>query len=1548
MNSSFEKWCEKLLDTGKGNRLINFKSSLTRNIQIFRPTISELFDKLVSGTTLSFFDVDEYLKKKKKEKEFDEPIENISTEKILSSIESFGKKQVFAYKQGYSMNKILKNLKKISSESLTEKGINILYLTFGMLFWTEKGKENEFLSSPLILVPIYLEKDMVNSCYTIKEYEDEVTTNPTLIYKLKNEMDFVLPEFRQAGFEEETLFEYFDRVTNQVKQKGWFVIDESHIGTFSFLKLNMYKDLRENEEKILENTAIKKLLNQKIEDKEERIDVDTDSLEHSLHNVVDADSSQMMAIMQAKLGKSFVLQGPPGTGKSQTITNLIAEFLHDGKKILFVSEKLAALKVVFNNLKRAGLNDFCLELHSNKTNKKDVLNELYSALTRNKKFINSKAEVSVTELKKAEEQLDSYANELHTKITELDKTPYEIISEISRFRKAPSLEYAFENIQTLDNSYFEKSKELLEKFIRFTDSVGFNYKENSWYGYKNTDTSFGEKIELKKKLDSTLSLLKEINEYSLDIEDLAWIDISSLETVESNLNYIKFLSSMKFFDKNLFSKENLKAFVPAVDNFVNHKTRLETLESELFKEYSNDIFNEDVNALCLRFENDYTGFFRFLKKSYKQDKNLVLKYKINNKKSNYKKMLNALKNAREITNLRKILVQDEESVFNLLSQNESVNSYNWKEIQEEVHKLNEFDVELSKNLNNIEKEEFLNIQKKFKEFINFLDFNQDGLKELYLIQDYFDESIVNIKTLRLYEFIQKIEKLQNEFDNLEIWVRFYLCLNEVNEVKLKDFVDLYIQNGHKKEELISSFTLMYYYQWFCYIISQKPIFGEFNRQIQDMSVESFCKNDKLKFEISKAEIISKLSKEMPDINSLTSGSQMSVLVREAQKKTKQKPVRLLLKEIGQLVQTLKPCFLMSPLSVSTYLDSNTCKFDVVIFDEASQIFPWDAIGAISRATQVIVVGDSKQMPPSNFFNAGIAVEDNVTEEVEEDDALDFESILDLCSSAFSQNRLNWHYRSKTEDLIAFSNYSFYENSLVTFPSPKKNDKEMGVNFYYVPNGIFNRRSKTNTIESEKVVDLVFEHFKTKPNSSVGVVAFSISQQEEIEELISKRREKDDSFAKFFDSDKDEPFFVKNLETVQGDERDTIIFSIAYAKGDDGKFLHNFGPLNKKGGERRLNVAVTRAKYNVKVVSSIKSFDIDLNKTSAVGSRMLKEYLDMAEKGVSLWTDVKKENNAQSNENIAIGELEDEISEFLTESGYTVEKNVGCSECKIDIVVKHPEKTDYVVAIECDGPYYYSGKTTRDRDRLREEVLERLGWSYYRIWSLDWFVNKNNEKERLLRFINDSVLNFDKEKEEKNTSEKDTKELELEDNNFVVEEEFEKKDLSSMFTEYEEYKFDSSLKGHFDSIIYKLVATEAPITEELLMKKTACLFGREKVTSYVRERFYNNMERLSSKIFKTFDFYVVDKEMNITLRIPKKGAEPREITLIPSLEIASGLYVFVSHTVGITEKGLFDTIANLLGFTRVGPKIQEKLTESLKILIDSNKVKLVDNQYFKAD
>lgn len=459
----------------------------------------------------------------------------------------------------------------------------------------------------------------------------------------------------------------------------------------------------------------------------------------------------------------------------------------------------------------------------------------------------------------------------------------------------------------------------------------------------------------------------------------------------------------------------------------------------------------------------------------------------------------------------------------------------------------------------------------------------------------------------------------------------------------------------------------------------------------------------------------------------------AVIHREAQKKKKHMPVRTLIEWSRNVTLAIKPCFMMSPLSVSQFLPADI-KFDVVIFDEASQVSPGDAINCIYRGAALILAGDQQQLPPTSFFRAGSADDDEEWSE-ESDDSADFESVLDLAKSigAFRSLTLRWHYRSRHEALIAFSNASFYEGKMVTFPGALDDGPDVGVELFQV-NGVYRRgTTRDNPAEATAVATRVLRHFDTRPQMSLGVVTFSEAQAVAIETALRNARLKRPDLDRFFNlEDRLRGFFVKSLESVQGDERDVLIFSIGYGPDENKKITMNFGPLNRQGGERRLNVAITRAHYRNEVVSSISAGDI-AESVTAKGVVHLRRYLDYAARGMAaLALDTSAGGDAES-------PFEESVITVIRSSGYEVTPQVGTAGYRIDIGVRHPDRPGvFALGVECDGYRYHSSRAARDRDRLREEILRGLGWRLHRIWGTAWYRDRYGEERKLRKAIEEAI------------------------------------------------------------------------------------------------------------------------------------------------------------------------------------------------------------------
>jgi very-short-patch-repair endonuclease len=459
---------------------------------------------------------------------------------------------------------------------------------------------------------------------------------------------------------------------------------------------------------------------------------------------------------------------------------------------------------------------------------------------------------------------------------------------------------------------------------------------------------------------------------------------------------------------------------------------------------------------------------------------------------------------------------------------------------------------------------------------------------------------------------------------------------------------------------------------------------------------------------------------------------------EASKKRKHLATRELFSAAPDVMMAVKPCWAMSPLVVSQLLPSDRRYFDVVVFDEASQIRPAEAMPAIMRGEQLVVAGDERQLPPTSFFaTTNPEAEENEAEGAYLSVDSSYESILEALAAFIDSRMLEWHYRSRDERLITFSNIYLYDRGLTTFPGIAGPDCIRHVHVPHIPGEVGSETSAA--AEVNVVVDLILKHAETQPDKSLGVIAMGVKHADRIDEALrSALHEREQEFAEFFDESRSEPFFIKNLERVQGDERDAIILSVGYGKNADGRLLYRFGPLNMEGGERRLNVAITRAKERMTLVSAFTHHDMDLERSHARGVELLRAYIEYcASRGSQL--------GQQATSIPELNPFEVDVRDNLTRAGIHLVPQYGCSGYRIDFAVKHPAQPGrMVLAIECDGAAYHSSQSARDRDRLRQEHLENLGWVFHRIWSQDWFTNKQTEIERTKVAYETALTDSDKD------------------------------------------------------------------------------------------------------------------------------------------------------------------------------------------------------------
>ena len=783
------------------------------------------------------------------------------------------------------------------------------------------------------------------------------------------------------------------------------------------------------------------------------------------------------------------------------------------------------------------------------------------------------------------------------------------------------------------------------------------------------------------------------------------------------------------------------------------------------------------------------------------------------------------------------------------------------------------------------------------------------------------------------------------------WANFNATWIECNKNGLNDFILKALDDGLPPDNWEDCFLRRFYLLLTDQMISDRPELQKFRGSLQSEMIHRFRKLDSAAIESAAYEIRAKLYENKPQASWIQAGTaETSILRREYNKKRRIMPLRRLFQEIPNLIQSLKPCLMMSPLTVCQLLDPHIFQFDLVIFDEASQIPPEYAISAFLRAKQVIVAGDRQQLPPTNFFQV---IDADDFEDDEDDETISFESILNACdSSGFPNKLLNWHYRSKDKSLIAYSNYHFYENRLLTFPNASSARDESGLSFVHVKDGVYKRGvgARHNLQEARKIAELVREHLSKTPELSLGIVAFSVSQRKAIESEIELLRKNHPDLNALFSYDIDEPIFIKNLENVQGDERDVIILSVGYGKDETGKMTLNFGPINRQGGARRLNVAVTRARYALKLVSSIEPEDIDLTRTESEGASLLRNYLEVARDGVrAVYKDEKIYSDAEFD-----SPFEESVYNELSRRGVQLIPQVGVSQYRIDLAVVDPEQTGhFLLGIECDGAMYHSALTARDRDRLRQQVLEGLGWTIYRIWSRDWIQNRTVEIEKVLKAIELSSNNvdanqFSKKKRNSKVKQQSTDTfLEQKSTNSEMRKTqfppgaipFKQRRLQRQRHTGGDALLNTSISRIADAF-KAIVDAEGPVSIDSAKDRIVDAWGTRKGS-----RIDHHLNRAINYAYNTHKVMIKGtflwpvEMVTPPLRVHVPGEAIRQIQDIAPEEIMMALFECVNGAVGITKEDLIRETCKLFGL---------KATQDNVLLVKKNIDYMVTKKVFKSD
>jgi len=1207
---------------------------------------------------------------------------------------------------------ITQKLIRKNKEADEESGTKILYLAFGFLRWYSREDGGEHFA-PLVLQPVILKKSKGGVGYSVSLTDEDFSVNSTLLEYLKQEFNIDIRGLDGAS-KGLKISEILAMVRMEVvKMRKWEVFEDVYLAAFSFARYQMWQDLRQNMPEFSKNELIASLLSNRsklsdlsdVELKEDETPPDQTLMP------LPADSSQWEAVALSQTGKTFVLHGPPGTGKSQTITNIIANALNDGKRVLFVAEKQAALSVVKKRLDGIGVGEFCLELHSNKTNKTEVLQKLTSVLalagTQEKVYLAEKSSA----IEKLKAELAEPLAALHKK-RRLGISVYEAILVCLKNKNAP-------DIMNIESTFYDSlTKEKIEAYEKMMVQAAAAAKEcggvaNSPFANVN------------------------LTEYSLETRDSVYC---SSEVVIAEIKHLK---------------NYLALFLELYRQRISTLTRKKLLA---LKEIAELLASGNLNKY---FKENEEEFFVFFNANRRLDLSLESYFK------HFKKLVDIQKEYKKLGEWLDLGETDYAKDKTVLSVVKKLSKVSIGELGEDVYKHLETVYDIFEAMERIKactrlskyftyafgRVDYFDARKNFLADLYklhetcasvFMDYNPDSFNSMCiraangysvpvlqgLVRSLESFSVAEESFLKITKadarlipeedvleyYTSKAGALIDNVDMLANWCMYKSTAEKLDEAGLTFITDALENGSVSSENILDSFEKNIYKNFLQTNIPLDPVLSRFSAALTEEGAEALRLSLDEFSRLSKEHIRAKLIERLPTPS--TDGSlslELANFQRFSKNNLRGMGLRKLFEEIPELSKVLAPCMLMSPITVSQYLQAESGLFDLVIFDEASQMPTAEAIGSLARAKSAIVVGDPKQLPPTTFFSTTYVDEENLENE-------DMESVLDDCLAlGIPERHLTWHYRSKHESLIAFSNLMYYGNSLCTFPSPDAPDSK--VKFTFVEDGLYDRGfSKRNKVEADALIKEVLRRLSDPAcrKSSMGIVTFSNAQKEYIErklsaEIIEKRLEN----AAY---DREEPLFVKNLENVQGDERDVILFSVCYGPDKLGKISLNFGPLNQAGGWRRLNVAVSRAREEMLVFASMTGAMIDISKTNSRGVAGLKAFLEFAEKGR---TTLAIPSGKLPSKKAGLGKY---LAEELSSYGYDCRYDVGVSDFKIDVAVLDPKnKHKFILAVMCDVPTPFSIK---DRNVLQVQTLKRNNWNVVRIFSVNYYNNPKREIKKI--------------------------------------------------------------------------------------------------------------------------------------------------------------------------------------------------------------------------
>ena len=1565
-------WKSRLLDLTLRNRLLNFKPTKA-TLQFVAPDLARLEDALAEGAEFKIRPLPDIMEGA------DPRMAQVHTQRAGSTplddmaLAALGNRELLAHASQDALDGNLLAIYSAARTGLEEGGANTLYLAIGLLRWTEAAKSDAVHLAPLLLIPVTLQRQSVRSGFRLTRHDDEAIVNPTLLHLLKTSFELkvagldVVPA-DDKGIDVVQVLQSFRLAVREIAQ--WEVLEQAHLGIFSFTKYLMWKDLQDRTAQLKLSRVVRHLIDNPGEafvregTQGEFDRLDTSHRPQDILAPLLSDSSQLKAICAVDAGRNLVLEGPPGTGKSQTITNLIAHSLAKGKTVLFVSEKMAALEVVHRRLSNIGLGPFCLELHSSKAKKTEVLQQLGKSLAISAQRTADDWAREADRLAQMRQSLNGLVDSLHREYqngftvfgatgTCIEHTG----EEPSAMPWSDPLMHDRADLDRLDETA-RRMASLAGGLEKLQDHPLSHIGQTDW-----SPSWQDEMLGAAQVLDAAIR--------SLQDKSAALAKLTGQSTTGLSLQAYGALDQLA---DVLLLAPGVPAGLARQAHDPDARARVHALAQHGLARNQHwqhvgpgwtaqvaKLNGVELQAQWSQAKSDWWPKSWFSRRAMT---GRLSSFRTDNQRpgeADVQSLLAPLAALNEEDQALRVMQPDaeallQESYEGLTTDWAGVASYErWAgTFSEAVIRVAGAELTLVSSLHQALQplvsdnraalaasghvgRALLNYRNAWREFTQKLDALDALAQPVEPLQGYCDAGGALERIQGVLGGWQTSRRL------IQPWCLWRHVRQQAMDQGLQGLV-LSLESGAVPlSQVEEHFKFSYRNWWLKKTIDSDPVLRGFSSADHARKIREFQGADARFQKLTEHYIVATLSGRIPSLSGDAVGpdSELGRLRRELQKQRRQMPVRQLVHGLPTLLPKLKPCLLMSPLSVAQYLDAGYAPFDLVVFDEASQIPVWDAVGAIARGRQLVVVGDPKQLPPTSFFSKSGDPEGGgmADEQVE-----DLESILDECLGA-GMNRLSlqWHYRSRHESLITFSNVNYYESSLVTFPSPVTDDS--AVRFERV-HGVYDRGgSRTNRLEADAIVEGISAHYLSpqKKHLTLGVVTFNQTQQLLIETLVDARRRANPELDRAIAARAQEPLFIKNLENVQGDERDVIFFSITYGPDAAGKTTMNFGPLNGEGGQRRLNVAISRAREAVVIYSTLMPEQIDLARVRAAGVRDLKHYLEFALKGYRALVEQSLPTGLEPDSPFEVA-----VIRMLRNRGWDVHPQVGCSGYRIDLGVVDPRAPGrYLAGIECDGRTYHSAATSRDRDRLRQHVLEGLGWRILRIWSTDWWLNPEGEIDKITQRLQD-ILDMADVSEAENTSpapaavQADPDPAPSEQEALIIY-------RPTTLPAGDPLLFhDPSASTALVEHLAHVIEAEGPLTETALFRKVARAWGLERTGAKVVERLRTlTPERFVRTIEEEAIFYWPAQSDTASweqFRIADASEPSRRRIDEVCLEELSALAHHVLQQAGASSRqDAARSVCQLLGMSRIQEEAEARANEAMNRLIASEIVVEIEGQ-----